>query len=175
MVGLVKMSFGGPLLVCWSLYIFTFFLLETYHAYCRTRYRGGPKNKSQLYYGKRTYIWHFVLLGENVLFEESPPSIMVTRNPNWSTEILWLGIGYVKRKILSPFKRSAWGRLHYWFCLKLLNIYSLMLWWLVYNIPDSGASEYSSSNNSNSGVGKNSKLRKKIRSIFFIPYSSTNE
>ncbi|KAJ6929058.1 hypothetical protein NC652_013047 [Populus alba x Populus x berolinensis] len=29
---------------------------------------------------------------ENVLFEESPPSIMVTRNPNWSTEILWFGI-----------------------------------------------------------------------------------
>jgi hypothetical protein len=31
-----------------------------------------------------------------------------------------------------------------------------MLWWFVYNIPDSGANEYSSSNNSNSGVGKNS-------------------
>jgi hypothetical protein len=27
--------------------------------------------------------------GEKVLFKESPPSIMVTRNPNWSTEILW--------------------------------------------------------------------------------------
>jgi hypothetical protein len=26
---------------------------------------------------------------ENVLFKESPPSIMITRNPNWSTEILW--------------------------------------------------------------------------------------
>jgi len=93
---------------------------------------------------------------ENVLFKESPPSIMVTRNPNWSTEILWFGIGYVKRKILSPFKRSAWGRLHCWFCLKLINTYSLMLWWFVYNIPDSGVSEYLSSNNSNSGVGKNS-------------------
>ncbi|KAJ6921605.1 hypothetical protein NC652_015506 [Populus alba x Populus x berolinensis] len=32
------------------------------------------------------------LEGKKVLFEESPPSIMVTRNPNWSTEILWLGI-----------------------------------------------------------------------------------
>jgi hypothetical protein len=30
---------------------------------------------------KRTDIWHLVLLGEKVLFKESPPSIMVTRNP----------------------------------------------------------------------------------------------
>ena len=96
--------------------------------------------------------------GKNVLFKQSPPSIMVTRNPNWSTEILWYGTGYVKWKILSPLKRSTWGRLHCWFCLKLLNIYSLMLWWFVYNIPDSGASEYSISNNSNSGVGKNSPM-----------------
>jgi hypothetical protein len=56
---------------------------------------------------KKTDFWYLVLLGKNVLFEESPPSIMVTRNPNWSTEILWLGIDYVKRKILSPLKRSA--------------------------------------------------------------------
>jgi len=56
---------------------------------------------------KRTNIWHLVLLGEKVLFKESPPSIMVTRNPNWSTEILWYGIGYVKGKILSPLKRST--------------------------------------------------------------------
>jgi len=122
---------------------------------CRTRHRGGPQIIF-LNYGKRTSFWYLVLLREKVLFKESPPSIMVTRNPNWSTEIPWLGIGYVKRKILSPLKRSAWGRLHCWFCLKLLNIYSLMLWWFVYNILDSGASEYSSSNNSNSGVGKNS-------------------
>jgi hypothetical protein len=40
--------------------------------------------------------------GEWSLFKESPPSIMVTRNPNWSTEILWFGTGYVKGKILSP-------------------------------------------------------------------------
>jgi len=93
---------------------------------------------------------------ENILFKESPPSIMVTRNLNWSIEILWFGTGYVKGKILSPLKRSAWGRLHCWFCLKLLNIYSLMLWWFFYNIPDSGASEYSIPNNSNSSVGKNS-------------------
>jgi len=37
---------------------------------------------------KRTNIWHLVLLRENVLFNESPSIIMVTRNPNWSTEIL---------------------------------------------------------------------------------------
>jgi hypothetical protein len=29
-----------------------------------------------------------------------------------------------------------------------------MLWWFVYNIPDSGASEYSIMDISNSGVGK---------------------
>jgi hypothetical protein len=56
---------------------------------------------------KEQIIWHLVLLGKNILFEESPPNIMVTRNPNWSTEILWLGIGYVKEKILSPLKHSA--------------------------------------------------------------------
>jgi hypothetical protein len=59
------------------------------------------------YYGKKTNFWYLVLLGENILFEESPPNIMVTRNPNWSIEILWLGIGYVKGKILSPLKCSA--------------------------------------------------------------------
>jgi len=107
-------------------------------------------------YMERTDFWHLVLLRKNILYKESPPSITVTRNPNWSSEILWLGIGYVKGKILSPLKRSVWGRLHCWFCLKLLSIYSLMLWWFVYNILDSGASEYSSSNNSNFCVGKNS-------------------
>jgi hypothetical protein len=30
------------------------------------------------------------------LLKESPPNIMVTRNPNWSTEILWYGAGYAK-------------------------------------------------------------------------------
>jgi hypothetical protein len=59
-------------------------------------------------YGKRTDFWNLVLLEKtNVLFKESPPSIMVIRNPNWSTEILWYGTGYVKGKILSPLKRSA--------------------------------------------------------------------
>jgi hypothetical protein len=73
--------------------------------YCHTRYRGGLK--IFLDYGKRTDFWHLVLLDEIVLFKESPLSIMVTRNPNRSTEILWYEIGYVKGKILSPLKRSA--------------------------------------------------------------------
>jgi len=121
--------------------------------FCRTRHRVALKIFF-LNYGKITDFWHLVLLRENVLFKESPPSIMVTRNPNWSTEILWYGTGYVKEKILSPFKRFAWGRLHCWFCLKLLNIYWFMLWWFARNIPDYGASEYSTTDNSNSSVDK---------------------
>jgi hypothetical protein len=76
---------------------------------------------------KRTDIWHLVLLGENVLFKESPPSIMVTSNPNWSTKILWYGTGYAKGKILSPLKRPTWGKLHCWFCLKLLKVCSCFI------------------------------------------------
>jgi hypothetical protein len=121
--------------------------------FCRTRHRGCLKTLKSL---EKNRFLASCSFRKKVLFKESPPSIMVTRNPNWSTEILWFGTGYVKGKILSPLKRSAWGRLHCWFCLKLLHIYSLMLWWFVYNIPDSGASEYSIANNSNSGIGKNS-------------------
>ena len=119
---------------------------------CRARHRGGLK--IILDYGKRTDFLSSDSFRKKVLFKESPPSIMVTRNPNWSTEILWYGTGYVKGKILSPLKRSAWGRLHCWFCLKLLTIYWFMLWWFTCNIPVSGASEYSTTDNSNSGVGK---------------------
>ena len=107
-----------------------------------------------LWLGKKNRFMASCSFRKKVLFKESPPNIMVTRNPNWSTKILWYGIGYVKEKILSPLKRSAWGRLHCWFCLKLLNIYWFMLWWFTCNIPDSGVSEYSTTNNSNSGVGK---------------------
>ena len=57
-----------------------------------------------------------------VLFKDSPPSIIVTRNPDWSTEILWYETGYVKGKILLPLKRPAYVRLHCWFCLKLLKV-----------------------------------------------------
>ena len=56
---------------------------------------------------KGTNIWHLVLLGEKVLFKESPPSIMVTRNTNWSIEILWFRTGYIKGNILSPLKHPA--------------------------------------------------------------------
>jgi hypothetical protein len=52
----------------------------------RTRYRDDPQNKLDC--GKKTDFWYLVLLEKNILFMESPPSIMVTRNPNWSTEIL---------------------------------------------------------------------------------------
>ena len=38
-----------------------------------------------LIYEKRIDIWHLVLLEEKVLSKESPPSITVNRNPNWST------------------------------------------------------------------------------------------
>ena len=38
--------------------------------------------KLSLDWKKRTDIWHLVLLGGNILFKESTPSIMVTRNPN---------------------------------------------------------------------------------------------
>jgi hypothetical protein len=43
---------------------------------------------------ERTDFWHVVLWWGKVWFKESPPSIMVTRNPNWSTKILWYEIGY---------------------------------------------------------------------------------
>jgi len=42
---------------------------------------------------KRTDFWHLVLLGEKVLFKEPPPNIMVTKNPDWSAEILWYRTG----------------------------------------------------------------------------------
>jgi hypothetical protein len=73
---------------------------------CRTRHHGGSKNNPRLWKKKNRYLAS-CSFRKKVFFEESPPSIMVTRNPKWSTEILWLGIGYVKGKILSPLKRSA--------------------------------------------------------------------
>jgi hypothetical protein len=92
---------------------------------------------------KRTDILHLVFLGENILFKESPPSIMVTRNSNWSTEILWYGTGYAKEKMLSPPKHPSWGSLHCWFCLKLLkNLFSFFLFFYSsFHVPDSGVSE----------------------------------
>jgi len=59
---------------------------------CRTRHHDSLKNN--LDYGKKkTDFWHLVLLGEKVLFKESPPSIIVTKNPDWSAEILWYMTG----------------------------------------------------------------------------------
>jgi hypothetical protein len=75
------------------------------------------------------------------LFKESPPNIMVTRNPNWSTEILWYETGYSKGNILSPLKRPTWGKLHWWFCLKLLRICSLFPFYSSFHVSDSGISE----------------------------------
>jgi len=45
--------------------------------------------------------------GENILFKKSPSSIMVIKNPDWSTEILWYETVYVKGKILFFLKRPA--------------------------------------------------------------------
>jgi len=80
------------------------------------------------------------------MFKESPPSIMATRNPNWSTKILRYEIGYIKEKILSPLKHPACGRLHCWFCLKLLKVCLCSILRLSYNITDSSVSEYSPMN-----------------------------
>ena len=91
---------------------------------------------------KRTYIWHLVFLEENILFKESPPNIIVTRNPNWSTKILWYKICYIKGKTLSPPKCLTWGRLHCWFCLKLLkNLFSFFLFFSSFHVPNSGVNE----------------------------------
>jgi hypothetical protein len=52
---------------------------------------------------------------------------MVTRNPNWSIEILWYGTGYVKGKILHPLNVLPEADCIADFYLKLLNIYLFML------------------------------------------------
>jgi hypothetical protein len=82
------------------------------------------------------------------------PSIIVTKNPNWSTNILWFGTSYAKEKILSLFKCPTRDKLHYWFCLKLLRVCWIMLWWSTCNILDSSASEYSTTNTFNSDIDK---------------------
>ena len=40
-----------------------------------------------------------------------------------------------------------------------------MLWWFAYNIPDSGVSEYSTTDTSNSGVGKYYVTQKKMKGV----------
>jgi len=49
-----------------------------------------------------------------------------------------------------------------------------MLWSFVYNIPDSGVSEYSSSNNSTLALVK-IRSYENLDQYFFIPYSSASE
>jgi hypothetical protein len=44
---------------------------------------------------------------KKIWFKESLPSIIITRNPNYSTKILWYETDYAKEKILSPFKRPT--------------------------------------------------------------------
>jgi hypothetical protein len=63
----------------------------------------GDRLKNNLYWKKNRYLASYSL-GEKLMFKESPPSIMVTRNPNRSTEILWHVTGYAKGKMLSPLK-----------------------------------------------------------------------
>ena len=112
--------------------------------------------------------------GKKVLFKESPPNIMVTRNFNQSTEILWYETGYAKVKILSPLKRPAWGRLYCWICFKLLEVCWLMLWWSTCNILDSDVSEYSTTDIFNSDVGKYY-VEKKKQKTNSILYSGVSE
>jgi len=59
-----------------------------------------------------------------------------------------------KRRYYHPLKRPTWGRLHYWFCLKLLWVCLYSIFLSLYNIHDSSVSEYLSMNISNSSVGK---------------------
>jgi hypothetical protein len=111
---------GAPELIDMTFIIsikFSFYV----HQCCHTRTLWWPVKKfiNLSRFGKRTDIWHLVLFGKNVLFNESPPNIMVTRNPNWSTEILRYETDYAKGKILLPLKHPTWGKLHCWFCLKI--------------------------------------------------------
>ena len=49
--------------------------------------------KINLEYEKRKDIWHLVLLRKNILFKESPTSIMITRNHSFETRPgHWLGL-----------------------------------------------------------------------------------
>jgi hypothetical protein len=67
----------------------------------------GDQLKIIIYMEKEQISGILFFLEEKVLFKESPPSIMVTRNLDRSTEILWYGTGYAKEKILSPFTRPT--------------------------------------------------------------------
>jgi hypothetical protein len=66
----------------------------------------------------------------------------------WSLETLH------GQQILSLIKRPTCGRLYCWFCLKLLRVCWILLWWSTRNIPNPGVNEYLTMNTSNSSVGK---------------------
>jgi hypothetical protein len=91
---------------------------------------------------------------KKIWFKESLPSIIITRNPNYSTKILWYETDYAKEKILSPFKRPTWGRLIASFVLNSQGFIVLRFWWSTYNIPNSGTDKYLTTNTSNSGIDK---------------------
>jgi len=55
----------------------------------------------------------FSSLKKRVLFIESSPNIMATKNPNWSLEILWKRTDNVREKILLLLKFLILDRLHY--------------------------------------------------------------
>jgi hypothetical protein len=73
---------------------------------CHTRHRDN-RLKINLEWKKNRYLASCFFFVKKVMFKEPPPSIMVTSNPNWSTEILWYKTGYAKKKMLSPLKRPT--------------------------------------------------------------------
>ena len=51
---------------------------------------------------KKEQISDILFLGEKIQFKESPPSIMVTRNPNWSTKILMVRDWLHEKDAITP-------------------------------------------------------------------------
>jgi hypothetical protein len=47
----------------------------------------------KIYFLEKEQISGILFFWKNILLKKLPLSIMVTRNPNWSTEILWFGTG----------------------------------------------------------------------------------
>jgi hypothetical protein len=77
---------------------------------------------------------------------------------------------YMKGKILSPLKCYTWGKLHYWFCLKLLRISSPFFF--SYNVPDYGVNEHLPTNISYSGVGK---YCTNLKGVIFLTLTPVNK
>jgi hypothetical protein len=49
---------------------------------------------------EKEQISSILFFGGTILFKELPPTIVITRNPNWSIETLWYGTGYAKKRRL---------------------------------------------------------------------------